>query len=82
MGPDEPQKKSGGLGVRPSASRREPYGENPENEDAFHDAFAAMDAANAWDFETKVSQVLSILKIGHLTQPIHKLSGGQRKGLH
>ena len=53
--------------------------ENPEDEDAFHEAFARMDAADAWDFETKVSQVLSILKIGHLTQPIHKLSGGQRK---
>jgi ATP-binding cassette subfamily F protein uup len=53
--------------------------ENPEDEDGLHKALAEMDAQNAWDHEAKVSQVLTILKIQHLTQPINKLSGGQRK---
>lgn len=53
--------------------------EDPDDQDRMQQAFAKMDAANAWDFENKVSQVLSILKIDHLKQPISKLSGGQKK---
>ena len=33
----------------------------------------------AWDYETKVKQILSILKIEGFYQPINQLSGGQQK---
>ncbi|MDD2791769.1 MAG: ABC-F family ATP-binding cassette domain-containing protein [Sediminibacterium sp.] len=39
----------------------------------------AMDNLNAWDFETKVHQILDKLNIHHLTNPVRELSGGQRK---
>ena len=38
-----------------------------------------MDAANAWDYENRVKQVLSQLKISRLDQPVEQLSGGQQK---
>jgi ABC transport system ATP-binding/permease protein len=42
-------------------------------------AIIRMDELNAWDFDTKVKQVLDKLNIHHLQQPVNKLSGGQRK---
>lgn len=39
----------------------------------------AMDDLNAWDFETKVHQILDKLNIHHLKNPVKDLSGGQRK---
>ncbi|MDX2001296.1 MAG: ABC-F family ATP-binding cassette domain-containing protein [Chitinophagales bacterium] len=53
--------------------------EDSENQQRMKEAFARMDAANAWDYESKVSQVLGILKIHHLTQAVKYLSGGQKK---
>ena len=38
-----------------------------------------MDELGAWNFETKVKQVLGKLNIHHLQQDISTLSGGQRK---
>ena len=38
-----------------------------------------MDELNAWDFDTKVKQVLGKLNIHHLDQSVNTLSGGQRK---
>ena len=38
-----------------------------------------MDDLGAWDFDTKVKQVLGKLNIHHLNQPVNSLSGGQRK---
>ena len=38
-----------------------------------------MDDLGAWDFESKVKQVLGKLNIHHLQQDISTLSGGQRK---
>lgn len=38
-----------------------------------------MDSANAWDYENRVKQVLSQLKISRLDQPVEQLSGGQQK---
>ena len=38
-----------------------------------------MDELGAWDFDSKVKQVLSKLNIHHLQQPVKNLSGGQRK---
>ena len=42
-------------------------------------AISKMDDLGAWDFDTKVKQVLSKLEIQHLQQPLKNLSGGQRK---
>ena len=42
-------------------------------------AIVKMDDLGAWDFDTKVKQVLGKLKIYHLHQPVSSLSGGQRK---
>jgi ABC transport system ATP-binding/permease protein len=38
-----------------------------------------MDSLNAWDFEVKVKQILTQLKIYNYDQPISELSGGQKK---
>lgn len=40
-----------------------------------------MDAMGAWDYETRVRQVLDKLKITRLNQPVEQLSGGQQKRL-
>jgi ABC transport system ATP-binding/permease protein len=42
-------------------------------------AMAQMDLLKAWDYETKIKEVLSKLNIHHLSQNIDELSGGQRK---
>src|SRR5262245_30346861 len=42
-------------------------------------AIIKMDELGAWDFDARVKQVLSILDIHHLQQPLKNLSGGQRK---
>ncbi len=47
--------------------------------DKLSDAIIKMDDLGAWDFDTKVKQVLGKLNIHHLNQPIKTLSGGQRK---
>ncbi|MFT5231134.1 MAG: ATP-binding cassette subfamily F protein uup [Patiriisocius sp.] len=52
---------------------------HPDDTDAYQAAFDAMDANNAWDFETKYKQILSKLKLDDLSQKISNLSGGQKK---
>ena len=42
-------------------------------------AMEAMDQMNAWDFEMRIKQILSQLKIDNFDQPMAQLSGGQRK---
>lgn len=42
-------------------------------------ALVKMDDLGAWDFDTKVKQILGKLNIHHLQQPVRTLSGGQRK---
>ncbi len=42
-------------------------------------ATAKMDDLKAWDFEALVKKVLFQLNITNLSQPVHKLSGGQKK---
>ncbi|MBE6318990.1 MAG: ABC-F family ATP-binding cassette domain-containing protein [Bacteroidales bacterium] len=42
-------------------------------------AITLMDSANAWDYEDKLKQLLSQLKINDITAKICTLSGGQRK---
>jgi len=44
-----------------------------------NDAIIRMDELGAWDFDSKVKQVLGKLKIHNLQQKVKTLSGGQRK---
>lgn len=52
---------------------------NPLTQKAFEKATAAMEAANAWDYEQRMEQILGILNINDLEQSISTLSGGERK---
>jgi ATP-binding cassette subfamily F protein uup len=52
---------------------------NEKTQEAFDKALAKMDAANAWDYEQRLKQILGVLNIYNLEQPISSLSGGQRK---
>lgn len=47
--------------------------------DEINSAISLMDNANAWDYEDKLKQLLTQLKITDLTAKINTLSGGQRK---
>ena len=49
------------------------------NTDALSNALIEMDELGAWDFESKVKQVLGKLNIHQLQQTVKTLSGGQRK---
>jgi ATP-binding cassette subfamily F protein uup len=50
-----------------------------EDEERLSTAVIKMDELGAWDFDSKVKQVLGKLNIHHLQQNISTLSGGQRK---
>ena len=47
--------------------------------DALTKAMARMDAAAAWDYEDRIRQILTQLKITDMNQPVGELSGGQVK---
>ncbi len=49
------------------------------DENAITEALQTMDELQAWDFESKVNQILTRLNVHHFTQPVSQLSGGQRK---
>ena len=53
--------------------------EDEGSEKKLNDAIIKMDELGAWNFDTKVKQVLGKLNIHHLQQNISTLSGGQRK---
>jgi len=52
---------------------------NSGSEADMSDVLEKMDHYKAWDFETKVKQILSKLKIQNFDQKISELSGGQKK---
>ncbi|MCP9198331.1 ABC-F family ATP-binding cassette domain-containing protein [Gramella sp. GC03-9] len=54
---------------------------NPEDADALQKAMDAMEAANAWDFETEFKQILYKLNLEDLQAVVKNLSGGQKKRL-
>jgi ATP-binding cassette subfamily F protein uup len=54
---------------------------NPDDSEAYQQAFDAMDAHQAWDFETVYKQILSKFKLDDLSQKVSILSGGQKKRL-
>ena len=47
--------------------------------DALAKAMSQMDAAGAWDYEDRIRQTLTQLKIIDMNQPVGQLSGGQVK---
>lgn len=50
-----------------------------DNADKMNEAIIKMDELGAWNFDTKVKQILGKLNIHHLNQTVNTLSGGQRK---
>jgi ATP-binding cassette subfamily F protein uup len=49
------------------------------NEEKLGPLTEMMDHLSAWDYEQRIKQILSQLKITNLEQAIHQLSGGQQK---
>ena len=49
------------------------------NQQTINHLVEKMDQHNAWDYEHRVKQILSQLKITNLEQPVNQLSGGQTK---
>ena len=54
---------------------------NTETQRAFEHASAAIDEADAWDFERKLKELLTRFTITNYDQQISSLSGGQKKRL-
>jgi ATP-binding cassette subfamily F protein uup len=50
-----------------------------DNHSGLDEILAAMDLHKAWDYETRIKQILGKLKISNFDQKIGKLSGGQLK---
>jgi ATP-binding cassette subfamily F protein uup len=50
-----------------------------DNKDQLSKAMDKMDHLQAWDFDVKVKQILSILRIDQYNQKIGTLSGGEKK---
>jgi len=55
--------------------------QNVADSEKYQEAFDAMDAHNAWDFETLYKQILFKLKLDQLDLKVASLSGGQKKRL-
>ena len=54
---------------------------NHNDQKAIESLTIKMEELGAWDFDVRVKQVLSQLKIPDFDQPVRELSGGQRKRL-
>ena len=55
------------------------YATRVQDEKLISSAFDAISELNAWDIETRVNQILSVLKFTDFNKFIDKLSGGQKK---
>lgn len=55
--------------------------DNPEKAGELQALIERMDALQAWDYEQRVKQILTMLKIGDLKARVSSLSGGQEKRL-
>lgn len=49
------------------------------NQTLINELILKMDALQAWDYEARVKQVLSMLKVNKFNHPVDKLSGGEKK---
>lgn len=58
-----------------------PEGHKEELHKKLHEAMHTMDVLNAWDYESRIREVLSRLKIDNFSQKVCELSGGQKKRL-
>jgi ATP-binding cassette subfamily F protein uup len=54
---------------------------NPDDQEAYQEAFEGMEHHQAWDFETQYKQILFKLKLEDLDVKVGLLSGGQQKRL-
>lgn len=52
---------------------------NDPSSDKFNKALEQMEILNAWDYEARLKEMLSFLKINNFEQRISELSGGQKK---
>ena len=52
---------------------------NTDDIEAMQEAMSAMDRMQAWDYEVKIKQILSKLKVDYMDRKIKMLSGGQKK---
>lgn len=52
---------------------------NPDDVETMQEAMSAMDRMQAWDYEVKIKQILSKLKVDYMDRKIKMLSGGQKK---
>jgi ABC transport system ATP-binding/permease protein len=50
-----------------------------QDKKAIEDAIEKMDACQGWEYETRIKQILTRLKLPDFGQPMAELSGGQRK---
>jgi ATP-binding cassette subfamily F protein uup len=55
--------------------------ENPNDQEAYQNAFEAMDQSQAWDYEKQYKKILFKLKLNDLDAKVGSLSGGQIKRL-
>lgn len=53
--------------------------ESSRNKDFMQEAMNTVDVLQAWDYEVKIKEILSRLKLGDIHQPVSILSGGQKK---
>ncbi len=53
--------------------------DNDINREILEKAMAQMDAKGAWDYENRIKEILSRLRIGAVEQKISMLSGGQKR---
>lgn len=62
-----------------TAIKQYEYALHHNDDDAITAAIQEMDNLKAWDYEDRFKQILSMLKINDIEQPIDQLSGGQMK---
>jgi ABC transport system ATP-binding/permease protein len=62
-----------------AALERVKHAPGPDAEKRLNHAMSEMDAAGAWDYETRAREILGQFAINDLTQRVGTLSGGQRK---
>ncbi len=55
--------------------------DTPANQKALEVSMQKMDALDAWNYETKIKEILFRFKIFDLSQKVYELSGGQQKRL-
>ncbi|MBI9037022.1 MAG: ABC-F family ATP-binding cassette domain-containing protein [Bacteroidales bacterium] len=53
----------------------------PANQKALEKSMQEMDALDAWNYDTKIKEILFRFKIFDLSQKVYELSGGQQKRL-